>query len=223
MALSPTELARYGRHLPLIEIGVAGQEKLRAARVAGRRGWRTRVAGGLVPGRLRRRHARASSIATVWSLQPAATGAVRNRGCRVVSSRRRPSERLSALNPQITVVAHAVELRAANVLDVLGAYDVVLDGTDRLATRYVVNDACVLLRKPLVSAAIHRFEGQAMTYVPGRGPCYRCLFSDATQGIVPNCAEAGVLGVLPGVLGRFRQPRRSSSSPAWASRSSAGC
>ena len=113
-------------------------------------------------------------------------------------------ERLNALNPQISIVSHAVELRASNVLDVLSAYDVVLDGTDRLATRYVVNDACVLLRKPLVSAAIHRFEGQAMTYVPGRGPCYRCLFSDATQGIVPNCAEAGVLGVLPGVLGTIQ-------------------
>ena len=113
-------------------------------------------------------------------------------------------ERLLALNPQIQVVEHAVELRAANVLEIVRGYDMVLDGTDRLATRYVVNDACVLLRKPLVSAAIHRFEGQAMTYVPGRGPCYRCLFADATQAAVPNCAEAGVLGVLPGVLGTIQ-------------------
>ena len=114
------------------------------------------------------------------------------------------AERLRALNPDILVVAHAVELRAANVLDVLSRYDVVLDGTDRLTTRYLVNDACVILRKPLVSAAIHRFEGQAMTFVPGRGPCYRCLFRDATTGPVPNCAEAGVLGVLPGVLGALQ-------------------
>ena len=77
----------------------------------------------------------------------------------------------------------------------------ILDGTDRLATRYLVNDACVLLGKPLVSAAIHRFEGQVMTYVPGRGPCYRCLYADVPEGLVPNCADAGVLGVLPGVLG----------------------
>jgi adenylyltransferase/sulfurtransferase len=87
---------------------------------------------------------------------------------------------------------------------VIRDYDVVLDGTDRLTTRYLVNDACVLERKPLVSAAIHRFEGQAMTYVPGRGPCYRCLFPDATEGMVPNCAEAGVLGVLPGVMGAIQ-------------------
>ena len=79
-----------------------------------------------------------------------------------------------------------------------------LDGSDRLATRYLVNDACVLLARPLVSAAIHRFEGQAMTYVPGRGPCYRCLFPESAAGVVPNCAEAGVLGVLPGVLGALQ-------------------
>jgi len=81
----------------------------------------------------------------------------------------------------------------------------VLDGTDQFATRYLTNDACVLLGRPLVSAAIHRFEGQAMTYVPGRGPCYRCLFPEPpAAGLVPNCAEAGVLGVLPGVLGTLQ-------------------
>jgi adenylyltransferase/sulfurtransferase len=124
-------------------------------------------------------------------------------------------ERLQALNPDITIVAHPVELRAANVREVLGGYDVILDGTDRLNTRYLVNDACVLLRKPLVSAAIHRFEGQAMTYVPGPiasdqaapeqlAPCYRCLFPEAPEGLVPTCAQAGVLGVLPGVLGAIQ-------------------
>ena len=79
-----------------------------------------------------------------------------------------------------------------------------LDGTDRLSTRYLVNDACVILGKPLVAAAIHRFEGQAMTYVPGRGPCYRCLFPEAPDEVVPNCAQAGVLGALPGVLGAIQ-------------------
>ena len=80
-----------------------------------------------------------------------------------------------------------------------------LDGTDRFGTRYLANDACVILRKPLVSAAIHRFEGQAMTYVPDRGPCYRCLFpAPPGEGLVPNCAEAGVLGVLPGVMGTIQ-------------------
>src|SRR5581483_10008729 len=113
-------------------------------------------------------------------------------------------ERLLALNPEINVVAHTLTLRAENVLDVLRGYDVVLDGTDRLTTRYVVNDACVLLGKPLVTAAIHRFEGHALTYLPGRGPCYRCLFADAEEGVVASCAAAGVLGVLPGVLGAIQ-------------------
>jgi len=113
-------------------------------------------------------------------------------------------ERLASLNPEIRVVAHALELRAANVRAVLEGYDLVLDGSDRLSTRYLVNDACVILGRPLVSAAIHRFEGQVMTYVPGHGPCYRCLFPEAADGVVANCAEAGVLGVLPGVLGTLQ-------------------
>src|SRR6516165_1711295 len=92
----------------------------------------------------------------------------------------------------------------ANVRALLEDYDLVVDGSDRLSTRYLVNDACVLLRRPLVSAAIHRFEGQVMTYVPGRGPCYRCLFPEAADGVVANCADAGVLGVLPGVLGALQ-------------------
>jgi adenylyltransferase/sulfurtransferase len=113
-------------------------------------------------------------------------------------------DRLLALNPAIHVVPHELTLNAGNVREVLGAYDIVVDGCDRLATRYLVNDACVLLGKPLVTAAIHRFEGQAMTYVPGAGPCYRCLFPEPPAAGVPSCAEAGVLGVLPGVLGAIQ-------------------
>ena len=203
MPLSADELARYARHLALSEVGPAGQEKLRGARVL------VVGAGGLgSPAAL---YLAASGIGTlglvdcdrvdVSNLQrqvlfdTAGIGRLKSEAAR---------ERLLALNPGIRVIEHAVELRAANVLEVLRDYDVVLDVTDRLATRYVVSDACVILRKPLVSAAIHRFEGQAMTYLPGRGPCYRCLFPDATQAVVPNCAEAGVLGVLPGVMGTLQ-------------------
>lgn len=203
MAFSAAQLSRYSRHLTLKEIGVAGQEKLRAARVV------VVGAGGLgSPAAL---YLAASGIGTLGivdcdsvdlsNLQRQVlfdTAAIGRPKAQVAQ------QRLRALNPDINVIGHALELRAANVLEVLRDYDIVLDGTDRLATRYVVNDACVLLRKPLVSAAIHRFEGQAMTYVPGRGPCYRCLFADATQAMVPNCAEAGVLGVLPGVLGTIQ-------------------
>ncbi len=116
----------------------------------------------------------------------------------------RAGERLTALNSEIRINAHTVELKAANVRAVLAGYDVVIDGTDRLSTRYLVNDACVIYGKALVSAAIHRFEGQLMTYVPNQGPCYRCLFPDGREALVANCAEAGVLGVLPGVLGTLQ-------------------
>lgn len=203
MALSREELARYQRHLSLAEVGKAGQEKLKAARVA------VIGAGGLgSPAAL---YLAASGIGTLGlvdfdrvdlsNLQRQVLFDTRDVGRLKAEAAR---ERLLALNPAIEVNAHAVELRAGNIRGILRDYDLVLDGTDRLTTRYLVNDACVLMKKPLVTAAIHRFEGQAMTYVPGRGPCYRCLFAEADDSVVPNCAEAGVLGVLPGVLGTLQ-------------------
>jgi adenylyltransferase/sulfurtransferase len=198
--LSKDELARYSRHLALGEIGVSGQEQLRAARVL------IVGAGGLgSPAALYLAASGAGTLGLVDFDRVDLSNLQRQVLFETAALGRQKSEvareRLLALNPTIRVNAHALELRASNVLSVVREYDLVLDGTDRLATRYIVNDACVILRKPLVSAAIHRFEGQAMTYVPGKGPCYRCLFADATRALVPNCAEAGVLGVLPGVLG----------------------
>jgi adenylyltransferase/sulfurtransferase len=200
MALDATEQQRYSRHLLLPEIGAAGQEKLRAARVL------IIGAGGLgSPAAL---YLAAAGVGTLGlvdhdrvdlsNLQRQILFSTAGIGVTKVAAAR---ERLLALNPGIDVQAHAVEFNAGNAAALLDAHDLVIDGSDRLSTRYLVNDACVMQRKPLVSAAIHRFEGQAMTYVPGRGPCYRCLFSDSSEGVVPNCAEAGVLGVLPGVMG----------------------
>ena len=203
MTLSAAELARYHRHLALPELGQGGQERLKAARVV------VVGAGGLgSPAAL---YLAAAGVGTlglvdcdrveISNLQrqvlfdSAAVGRLKTEAAR---------ERLLALNPEINVVAHTLTLRAENVLEVLRDYDLVLDGTDRLNTRYLISDACVLLGKPLVSAAIHRFEGHAMTYLPGRGPCYRCLFPAAEEGVVASCAEAGVLGVLPGVLGAIQ-------------------
>jgi adenylyltransferase/sulfurtransferase len=204
MSLTPSELARYQRHLSLAEIGVAGQEKLKRARVL------VIGAGGLgSPSSL---YLAASGIGTLGIVDCDRVD-VSNLQRQVLfdtsgidrSKADAARERLQALNPEIEVIAHSVELRANNVLEVLRDYDVVLDGTDRMATRFLVNDACVILGKPLVSAAIHRFEGQAMTYVPGCGPCYRCLFPEPpAPGTIPSCAEAGVLGVLPGVLGTIQ-------------------
>ena len=203
MTLSASERARYQRHLALSEIGAAGQEKLKAARVL------VVGAGGL------------GSPAALY-LAAAGCGTLGLLDCDRVelsnlqrqvlfdssgiarSKAEAGRERLASLNPEIRVVAHALELKAANVRALFKDYDLVLDGTDRLATRYLVNDACVILGLPLVSAAIHRFEGQVMTYVPGRGPCYRCVFPQAPAGVVANCAQAGVLGVLPGVLGTLQ-------------------
>jgi sulfur-carrier protein adenylyltransferase/sulfurtransferase len=203
VSLSTAERERYRRHLALREIGEAGQEKLKAARVL------IVGAGGL------------GSPAALY-LAAAGCGTLGLLDCDRVdlSNLQRQvlfdstqlgqpkaeagRERLAALNPEIRLIAHAVELRAANVREVFAQYDLVLDGTDRLATRYLINDACVILRRPLVSAAIHRFEGHLMTYVPQRAPCYRCLFPQAVDGMVANCAEAGVLGVLPGVLGTLQ-------------------
>lgn len=203
MTLTPAERARYQRHLALPEIGVPGQEKLKAARVlvvgAGGLGSPAALylaaAGCGTLGLLDFDRVEVSNLQRQVLFDTAGVSQPKAEAGR---------ERLSALNPEIRVVAHALELKAANVRAVFADYDLVLDGSDRLSTRYLVNDACVILRKPLVSAAIHRFEGQLMTYLPGRGPCYRCLFPEAPDGVVANCAEAGVLGVLPGVLGTLQ-------------------
>ena len=201
--LSATERARYSRHLLLPEIGSAGQERIKAARVL------VVGAGGLgSPASL---YLAAAGIGTLGvidhdrielsNLQRQVLFSTASVGTSKASAAR---DRLLSLNPEISVRAHELELRADNAIQVVEQYDLVIDGSDRLATRYLVNDVCVLLHKPLVSAAIHRFEGQAMTYVPAQGPCYRCLFPRSADGVAPNCAEAGVLGVLPGILGALQ-------------------
>lgn len=203
MTLSTSELSRYQRHLTLPEVGPAGQERLKSARVlvigAGGLGSPAALylagAGVGTLGIVDCDHVELSNLQRQVLFDSADVGRLKVEAAR---------ERLIALNPQITVVAHPLALRAHNAPEVIEPYDIVLDGTDRLATRYLVNDACVLFGKPLVTAAIHRFEGQALTYVPGRGPCYRCLFPEAQEDAAASCAEAGVLGVLPGVLGTIQ-------------------
>jgi sulfur-carrier protein adenylyltransferase/sulfurtransferase len=195
--------ARYARHLALSEVGAAGQQKLAAGSVL------VVGAGGLgSPAAL---YLAAAGVGTIGlvdhdkvelsNLQRQILFTDDDIGLGKASA---AQSRLVALNPSLQVNAHAEKLVASNVERIFGDYDVVLDGTDRLATRYLINDACVLLGKPLVSAAIHRFEGQAMTYLPGHSPCYRCLYPDSPEDLIPNCATAGVLGVLPGVMGSLQ-------------------
>jgi sulfur-carrier protein adenylyltransferase/sulfurtransferase len=203
VSLSSSERARYQRHLALAEIGAAGQERLKAARVL------VVGAGGLgSPAALYLAAAGCGTLGLLdcdrVELSNLQRQVLFDSGAIAKPKAEAGRERLASLNPEIRVVAHALELKAANVRAVFENYDLVIDGTDRLSTRYLINDACVILGLPLVSAAIHRFEGQVMTYVPGRGPCYRCVFPQAADGMVASCAEAGVLGVLPGVLGTLQ-------------------
>jgi adenylyltransferase/sulfurtransferase len=195
--------ARYARHLALAEIGAEGQQRLADSSVL------VVGAGGLgSPAAL---YLAAAGVGTIGlvdhdkveisNLQRQilfGTGEI-GRGKAVTAK-----ARLNALDPSLQVAAHEEKLTAANIERIFRDYQVVIDGTDRLATRYLINDACVMLGKPLVSAAIHRFEGQAMTYLPGRSPCYRCLYPESPEDLVPNCATAGVLGVLPGVMGSLQ-------------------
>jgi len=203
MSLDAQERARYSRHLLLGEIGVDGQQKLKDARVliVGAGGLGSPAALYLAAAGVGRLGIIDGDRVDVSNLQRQVLFDTSDVG---LPKAERAASRLRALNPLIDVRAHALELRAGNAEQILADYDLVLDGSDRLSTRYLVNDACVLFGKSLVSAAIHRFEGQAMSYVPGRSPCYRCLFSDAAEGVVPNCAEAGVLGVLPGLMGALQ-------------------
>lgn len=203
MPLSAAELRRYSRHLTLPEIGVAGQEKLQAARVLviGTGGLGSPAALYLAAcgignlGVLDADRVDESNLQRQVLYDTASIGMPKAELARM---------RLAALNPELQVQAHQTELCAANVQRIFENYDVIIDGSDRVSTRYLVNDACVIYHKALISAAIHRFEGQAMTYVPGRGPCYRCLFPQIAEGVAPSCADAGVLGVLPGVLGAIQ-------------------
>ena len=204
MTLTPAELARYSRHLSLSGFGMNGQEKLKAAKVL------VIGAGGLGSPALL--YLAAAGVGTLGIAEFDRVD-VSNLQRQILFDAQQVGHgkaeaahaRLHALNPHIQINVHAEQLDAGNVLDMVREYDVVLDGTDRFAVRYLINDVCVLLKKPLVSAAIHRFEGQAFTYVPQQGPCYRCLFPEPPQdGAVPNCAEAGVLGVLPGVMGTLQ-------------------
>jgi len=201
--LSDDELSRYSRHLALTEIGLAGQQQLRAARVlvVGTGGLGSpaalylAAAGVGTLGLVDFDRVDAGNLQRQVLFDTASVGAPKTQAARA---------RLLALNPYVEVQAHQAELCAANVRAIFADYDLVLDGSDRVSTRYLVNDACVLYGKPLVSAAIHRFEGQAMSYAPGRGPCYRCLFPESADGQLPSCADVGVLGVLPGVMGSLQ-------------------
>jgi len=199
--LERAELQRYARHLVLPEVGVEGQRRLKGSSVL------VVGAGGLgSPLALYLAAAGVGRIGLVdfdavdrANLQRQVLYGTADLGRPKLDAAR---ARLEDLNPHVAVETHPERLAAANALELIASYDVVADGTDNFPTRFLVNDACVLSGKPNVYASIYRFEGQLSVFWRGHGPCYRCLYPEPPPpGMVPNCAEGGVLGVLPGVLG----------------------
>ena len=198
------EMMRYARQFTLPELGAEGQARLKQGRVL------VIGAGGLgSPALLYLASAGVGTVGVV-DFDNVERSNLHRQVLHGESSLGQPkvasaAERLSDLNPDITVTTHDVRLTSQNALGILANYDVIVDGSDNFPTRYLVNDACVLSGKPLVYAAIFRFEGQATVFAQPDGPCYRCLYPEPPPpGLVPTCAEAGVLGVLPGVLGSIQ-------------------
>jgi molybdopterin/thiamine biosynthesis adenylyltransferase/rhodanese-related sulfurtransferase len=199
--LTPDQRRRYSRHLLIPEVGEEGQRKLLDAKVL------LVGAGGL--GSPAAYYLAAAGVGTLGvldadtvddsNLQRQILHTTDRLGVPKVDSARIAIE---SINPDVQVIGHNTRLHKENVLDIFSGYDIILDGTDNFATRYLINDACVLLDKPNIHGSIFRFEGQATTFIAGEGPCYRCLFpTPPPPELAPSCAEAGVLGVLPGTVG----------------------
>jgi adenylyltransferase/sulfurtransferase len=202
--LSHAEMLRYSRHLLLPEVGVSGQRRLKAARVL------AVGAGGL--GSPLSLYLAAAGVGTIGivdfdvvdltNLQRQIVHGTSSLGRLKLDS---AETRLTDLNPNVRIERHETRLTSQNAMEILREYDIIVDGTDNFPTRYLVNDACVLLGKPNVYGSIFRFEGQASLFFAEAGPCYRCLYSEPPPpGLVPSCAEGGVLGVLPGIIGSIQ-------------------
>lgn len=203
-SLSTKELTRYSRHLLLEEVGQDGQLRLKhsSALIIGMGGLGSPISLYLA----------AAGVGTIGivdfddvdlsNLQRQILHSTENVGKKKTQSAK---ERLHEINPEVEVIVHEKRISAKNALQLIANYDLVIDGTDNFQTRYLVNDACVLGKKPLVYGSIFRFEGQATVFYPPSGPCYRCIYPHPPEsGAVPNCAEGGVLGVLAGVIGSIQ-------------------
>src|SRR5262252_3699663 len=199
--LTKDEIKRYSRHLILPEVGMEGQRKLKAAKVL------CIGAGGL--GSPVAMYLAAAGVGTIGivdfdvvdfsNLQRQILHATPDVGKPKLQSAK---EKLVAMNPFVNVLTHDAALSSENALEIFQPYDIIVDGTDNFPTRYLVNDACVLLGKPNAYGSIFRFEGQASVFATEEGPCYRCLYPEPPPpGLVPSCAEGGVLGILPGLVG----------------------
>ena len=204
VSFSSGEFARYSRHLIMPEVGLEGQAKLKSASVliVGAGGLGTPSATYLAAAGVGRIGIVDFDVIEKSNLHRQVLYSEQDVGKSKAEVARK---RLLEINPNVSVEVHKVRLDSSNALEIFGAYDLILDGTDNFPTRYLVNDACVLLGKPNVYASIFRFEGQASVFYAREGPCYRCLYPEPPPpGLVPSCAEGGVLGVLPGIMGSIQ-------------------
>lgn len=202
MELSNDEIRRYSRHLILPEVGLAGQKKIKGTSVLciGAGGLGSPIAMYLAAAGIGKLGLVDFDTVDFSNLQRQIIHGTEDVGRHKGESAR---DTIKSINPNVEVVLHSVRLSADNAMDIIKDYDIVVDGTDNFPTRYLTNDACVLLKKPNVYGSIFRFEGQASVFAPHLGgPCYRCLYPEPPPpGMVPSCAEGGVLGVLPGIIG----------------------
>jgi sulfur-carrier protein adenylyltransferase/sulfurtransferase len=202
--LTQDEIKRYNRHLTLPEVGTDGQKKLKAASVAvvGLGGLGSPLSLYLAAAGVGRLGLIDFDIVDYSNLQRQVIHSTKDVGRPKLDS---AEDRLRGLNPALHIDRYETRLTSENALSILGAYDIVVDGTDNFQTRYLVNDACVLLKKPNVYGSIFRFDGQVSVFYAPEGPCYRCLYPEPPPpGLVPSCTEGGVLGVLPGIVGTLQ-------------------
>jgi adenylyltransferase/sulfurtransferase len=201
VALTSAEIRRYARHLIMPEVAMAGQKRLKAAKVLciGTGGLGSPLSLYLAAAGVGTLGLADFDVVDVSNLQRQVIHFTSDVGRPKITS---AVEKLQAINPELTVHRHEQAVDSSNALALFADYDVIVDGTDNFPTRYLVNDACVLLGKPNVYGSIFRFDGQATVFFPPHGPCYRCLYPEPPPpDLVPNCAEGGVLGILPGLIG----------------------
>src|SRR5262249_1538282 len=201
LGFTDDQIYRYSRHIILPDVGGAGQKKLLKAKVllVGAGGLGSPTAMYLAAAGVGTLGIVEFDIVDLSNLQRQLLHRTKDVGRPKIDS---AEDTINALNPDVKVVKHQVVLDSTNVMDIIQDYDIVVNGTDNFPTRYLVNDACVFAGKPLVDGSIFMFEGQATVYDAKHGPCYRCLFpTPPPPGEVPSCQEAGVLGVLPGIIG----------------------
>lgn len=204
MLLTQEQVERYRHQILLPGVGENGQQRLRNARALciGAGGLGSPVAYYLAAAGVGALGLVEMDVVDVSNLQRQILHSTHDIGRPKLESAR---ERLSALNPEVKLELHCTRLTSENALEIIGDYEVVVDGCDNFPTRYLVNDACVILRKPFVHGSVFRFEGQVTVFVPGVSPCYRCLYPfPPAPGEIPSCQEAGVLGVVPGLIGSLQ-------------------